>query len=253
VVTRLGFGGAGQGGRFGGWFRIIEGRDVLAAGGNVADFGDLAAAFAVPGGVVGDGGGEAIDIAVVHAEGGGDEDGVVDFEVGGAFAAGRGDIAGGDAAPAFLDFSGDDEESFELGRNAGFVGSALDAVNESFVAAEMSRGDGAVDGLAVVAVVLRGDVGGDEFASTRRERAWAAKEDFDELVHGSSGLRAKGEEAANAGQVVRDGNVGHGDPPGEMLSGRMRIVQTGEAAQREAKNDFSFKKRTYLINDWHSI
>ena len=36
---------------------------------------------------------EAVDVTIIHAEGGGDQDGVMDLAVGGAFVAGFGDVS----------------------------------------------------------------------------------------------------------------------------------------------------------------
>jgi len=84
-------------------------------------------ALAVEDGVVGLDGGEAVDVAVVHAEGSGDEDGVVDFEVGGAEAARVGYVVGGHVFAAVLDFGGDDEERFEFVGNVRVLEITLDA------------------------------------------------------------------------------------------------------------------------------
>ena len=57
---------------------------------------------------------EAVDVAVEHAEGGGDEDGVVNLDVGRSGVAGFGDGFGGDVFAAALDLAGDVEESLQL-------------------------------------------------------------------------------------------------------------------------------------------
>src|SRR5271170_7567474 len=57
-------------------------RQILLADGYVAFAGDELAAFAIHRFVFGLPGGESVDVAVEHAERGGDQDGVVDFEIG---------------------------------------------------------------------------------------------------------------------------------------------------------------------------
>jgi hypothetical protein len=53
-------------------------------------------------------GGEAVYVAVVHAEGGGDQDGIVDLAVGCAELAGGFYISSSDVLASLLDFAGDD-------------------------------------------------------------------------------------------------------------------------------------------------
>ncbi len=85
----------------------------------------------------------------------------------------------------------------------------LDLFDEGFVAVEASGGYGAVDGLAVVAVVLRGDVGCDELALAGGEGVGGVEEDVDEIVEGAGGLRAEGHRAADAGEIGGEIDVGH--------------------------------------------
>jgi len=66
--------------------------EVLFADGDISIAGDTAAALAVEGFIVGLVGSEAVDVAVVHAEGGGNEHGVVNLEVGCTVSAGGLDI-----------------------------------------------------------------------------------------------------------------------------------------------------------------
>src|ERR1700723_1090583 len=144
------------------------GGQIFLAYGDVAVAGNTASAFAIEGFVVGLHRGQAIYITVIHAKRSGDEDGVVNLEVGRAVLAGGFDIAGFD---------------------------------ESLVAAEVSGSDGAVDAVTVVCAVAAGDEGGDEFALPAAESAGAAQQHLDEVIEGTRGFRAEGHGTANAGKV----------------------------------------------------
>ena len=86
------------------------GRRLLGRTHAVAFLGEVLAHLRVHGFVVRLPGGESVDIPVVHAEGCGDEDGVVDLEIRCAEAAGTIDVAGSDVPAALLDFSCDGEQ-----------------------------------------------------------------------------------------------------------------------------------------------
>src|SRR5579862_5996374 len=108
---------------------------VFFADFDIAVAGNAGAAFAIEGFVDGLPGSEAVDVAVVHAEGGGDQDRVVNFEIGGAFAAGGFDVRGGDEFAVLLHFAGNRQQGFELGRNGGLHEIGLDLLDQRFVAA----------------------------------------------------------------------------------------------------------------------
>ena len=57
---------------------------------------------------------ETVDIAVVHAECGCDQNGIVDLEVGGAFDSGLRNIFGGDVFSALLHLRGDGQQAFSF-------------------------------------------------------------------------------------------------------------------------------------------
>jgi hypothetical protein len=76
-------------------------------------FSTLAINFGIRGGP----GSQSVDVAVVHAEGCGDEHGVVDLLVGGAFPTCALDIFGRDLLAALLHFAGDRKQRLELVRN----------------------------------------------------------------------------------------------------------------------------------------
>lgn len=117
-------------------------------------------------GIVARPGVETINVTIAHTEHGGDEDGVVNLKVGCAFT-GALNVFGRDAFAALLHLASDLEKGFQLSRDFGVFEVALYRDNESFVAVEVMSGDGSVDGLAIAAIILRRDVGGDEFALAR--------------------------------------------------------------------------------------
>ena len=67
--------------------------------------------------------------------------------------AGACDVGVGHACAAFGDFAGDDEQRLQLVGDGGVLCIALDIHDELLVATEMVRGDRAVNGLTVAAVV----------------------------------------------------------------------------------------------------
>ena len=60
---------------------------------------------------------QSIDVTVVHAEGGGDQHGVVDLDVGCTLFAGMSHIIRGYVLPALLYLACDDEKSLQLSRD----------------------------------------------------------------------------------------------------------------------------------------
>src|ERR1700761_4521474 len=92
----------------------------------------------------------------------------------------------------------------------------LDLFDEGFIAVEACGGNGAVDGLTVVAVVLGGDIGGDEFALAGREGVWGVEKDFYEIVEWPRGFGAEGHCAADAGETFGKFDVCHGSVPFRM-------------------------------------
>ena len=166
--------------------------------------GDERRALAVEVGIVGRPGGQPVDVAVAQAEHGGDEHGVVNLEVGGAELARARDVGCRDLLAACRGLAGDDEQRLELVGDGGVFRIALHAHDELFVAVQVVRGDGAVNRLAVAAVVLRRHERRDELALARRERVRAAQQHVDQLVERLGRLRPKGHRPANAGQIRRE-------------------------------------------------
>ena len=140
---------------------------------DVSVAGDSLAPLAVHGFVVRLPGAKSVDVAVEHAKGGGHEDGVVDLEVGCSGGAGVGDVFGSNVLAAFLHLGGYDEQSLQLLRDVGVLEIRFDALDEILVAVEAGGGDVAVAGLAIVAVVEVGDVGGDKLALAGRSECGA--------------------------------------------------------------------------------
>jgi hypothetical protein len=86
----------------------------------------------------------------------------------------------------------------------------LDFLDQVLIAVEMMCRDGAMDGLAVLAIVLCGDVGSNQFPLARRERMRASQQHLDELAERLCGLRAERHGAPYAWQVGRKRDVCHG-------------------------------------------
>ena len=112
-------------------------------------------------GIFGLPGSQSVDVAVVHAECGGDEDGVVNLQIGCALFAGVRDVVGGDVLSALLDLACDGEEGLELVGDLRLMEVAFDLFDQAEVFGEVSGGCGSVAGLAEEAVVATGDVGRD--------------------------------------------------------------------------------------------
>jgi len=105
----------------------------------------------------------------------------VDFQVGCTLPAGLDNVFGGDLLAALLDMTGDVEERFEFGRDRSGEGIALDLLDQLlllFSGAQIMRSYGAMDGLAIAAVVLSRDIGSDEFPLGERKGAGAAHENL---------------------------------------------------------------------------
>src|ERR1700683_5872515 len=120
-------------------------------------------AFAVPFGISGSPRSQAIDVAVAHAENRGDQYGVVDFLVVGAFVTCALDIFGGDVLTALLYFAGYGEQRLLLVRDGRGLEVAFYLSYQGFVVPEIVSGGSSVYSLTKIAVVLGGDVGRDHF------------------------------------------------------------------------------------------
>ena len=172
--------------------------------------GDEGRALTVEGGIVGSPGREPVDVAVAEAEHGGDEDRVVNLEVGGAVLAGTRHVRRRDVLAACRGLPGDHEQRLQLVRDGGVLRVGLHAHDEIFVAVQMVGGNGAVDRLAVPAVVLRRHEGRDELALARRERVRPSQQHVDQLVQRLGRLRPEGHRAANSRKIGRQRDVWHG-------------------------------------------
>ena len=211
-----------------------SGRLAGDAGGlSVAVFSEVLAHFRVHGFIAGLPGGEAVYVAVEHAEGGGNQDGVVNLDVGGVFGAGAGDVFGGDIFAAQPDFAGDREERFEFGGDGRGGGIGGDAFDDGGVTCEVGGGGGSVAGGAEEAIVLRGDVGGNQFAFSKRQWTWQVEELMGEVAQGPGGLGAEGEAAGDSGDSFRERDVGHQRAPvraGSEAAASMAAAVAGSAA-----------------------
>ena len=136
--------------------------------------GDLAGALAVGLGARRRGGAEAVDHAVVHAEGGRDQHGELGVRVARAGRERALDVAARDGARVAPDAARDLDERGELGREA-LRAAGLDAVDEvgdagGAVAAQQLRRERAVRVHAVEAVVAGRHRGRDQLALGARDR-----------------------------------------------------------------------------------
>src|SRR5262249_37491112 len=136
----------------------------------------------VRGGVVGGDGGQAVDVAVVHAERGGDQDGVVDLHVGGAGVAGGGDQVGGDLQAAALDRAGDGQQRAQLRGDRGLRGVGPHLVHQGHPLGQLGGGERGVRGGAEHAVVAARDVGGDQLPLAPAEGVLAAQQHLGQVV-----------------------------------------------------------------------
>ena len=178
--------------------RVAPG-EVLFAYRDISVAGHAAAALAIEGFVVGLVGAETVDIAVVHAEGRGDQHGIVNLNFGCAMLARGFDIGTGDQLAILLDLTRNDQQRLELGADVGLREVGLDLLHQRLVAAQVGRGNGAVNAVAIVGAVAAGDVGGDQLALAAAERAGPGEQDFDEGVQRPCRLWTEGHGAANAG------------------------------------------------------
>jgi hypothetical protein len=103
---------------------------------------------------------QTIHIAVAKTEKRGDQDSIVNLRIGCAQITGARDVLSGYILAAELNLAGDSEQSFQFFRYFSVFEIRFYALDQVFVAAQTVRGDGAVNGLAVGAIVLRGNIGG---------------------------------------------------------------------------------------------
>ena len=119
-------------------------------------------------------------------------------------------VGRGNKLSILLHFARNDKERFQLGTDVGLREIGLDLLDERFVTAEMSRGDGAMNAGAKEGAVAARDIGGDEFAFAFGEGAGSGEKYLDDLVERLCGLRAKRHGAADTDVFGRKRNVRHG-------------------------------------------
>ena len=92
--------------------------------------------------------------------------------------------------------------------------------DQSLIATEMTSSDGAVAGLAVVAIILGRNVGADEFAIGGTQRIRLMQKDFRQLAERRGGLGTERHGSAYAGKPIGKFNVRHGfySPQGDGKS-----------------------------------
>ena len=173
-------------------------------------FGDECGALAVEIGIVRRPCRQAVDVAVAEAEHGGDEHGVVNLEIRRPERASTCDVCRGHQPAALGRLAGDDQQRLELVGDGRAFRIALDVEHQRLVAAEVVRGDRAMDRLAVAAVVARRHVGRNQLALAGRERVRSAQQHVNQLVERLGGLRPKGHRTPDPGQVFLQLDVCHG-------------------------------------------
>ena len=154
-------------------------------------------------------GGQTVHVAVVHAERGRDQDGVVDFLVGGARRSCPRHILGRDVLPALLHLSGNRQECLELGRDVGRVDVRLDLLNPREFRPEVRRRRGPVRQRAEAAVVARRHVRRDELALRGRQAVRSPEQHLGQLTHGPGRLRADGKRPHDPRQSLRQRDMRH--------------------------------------------
>ena len=152
---------------------------------------------------------EPVDVAVEHAEGGGDQHRVMDLDVGCALAAGGGHVVGGDRAPVDLDLGGDREQRAQLVADRSARRVALHLLDQGHPSLELHRGEGAVRRLAERALVQIRDVGGDQFALAPAQGVLVAKQNLGEVAERPGGLGAECESAPDSGDPFGQVDVWH--------------------------------------------
>jgi len=152
---------------------------------------------------------QAIYVAVEHAEGSRDQNGIVNLFVGGSFLACPFDIFRYDVLATFLNLAGDREQRFQLvGDFRGGV-VPLDAIDQIVISAQVFGGGSAVRELAETAIILRRDVHCDHFAFGRRQGVRPAQKDLHELAQRLGAFRTDCHRTENAGRAFGYLNVCH--------------------------------------------
>jgi hypothetical protein len=154
---------------------------------------------------------QTVDVAVEHAERRRNEDGVVNFPVRCAFAAGCLDVDGRDVLAALLHLDRDRQEGAKLLRDwcAGVI--AFHGVDERIIATEMMRSGGAVARLAEMTVVARRHERRDGLALAAGQSVGPAQQHFGKLAQRFGGLGTECETAGDARKSLRESDVRHGD------------------------------------------
>ena len=153
--------------------------------------------------------GQSVHVAIAHAEHGGDEHRVVDLEIGRAVLTRSRDVGRRDVLAPFGRLPRDDEQRLELVGDGGLLGIRLDARDELFIAMQMVRRNGAVDRLAVPAVVLRRHERRNQLALAWGERVRTSQEHVDDFVQRLCGFGPERHGAADSRQPRWKRDVRH--------------------------------------------
>jgi hypothetical protein len=175
---------------------------------------------------------EAVDVAVAQAEHRGDEHGVVNLEIGGTGLTGPRDMVGLHMPAAAGREPGNRQQRLQLLRHRRLLRVRLDPEHQVLGALQVVRRDGAVNGLAVSALVFSRHVGGNQLALAGRERVRAAQQDVHEFVEGAGGLGAECHRAADARQAGRQVDVSHAEITPVCNHARPAPVPGGGAPRR---------------------
>src|SRR5262249_40579585 len=127
---------------------------------------------------------------------------------GGAVRSGARDVGLRNLLAAVRDVASDDEQRLQLVGDGSVLRIALD-FDDDLRVAEMVRGDRAVNGLAVAAVVMSWHERRYQLTLPGRERLRPPQQHVDQFVERLRGFRPECHRPANAGQSFSEWNVSH--------------------------------------------
>src|SRR5215469_7951944 len=154
---------------------------------------------------------ESIHIAVVHAERRRNENRIVNLQIGRAFAPGSVYVFRGYEFAVALHLARDCQQCFQLWRHRRAFEVRL-YLAYYVVSAQVTGCSRAVAGLAKIAVVLRRNVGRNQFALTGREAVGLMQQLMGQVAHGLRCLWSKGECTADSRQTFGKCDMCHSSP-----------------------------------------
>src|SRR5581483_1173303 len=152
---------------------------------------------------------QAIHVPVVHAEGCCDQNRIVNLDIRCAQAARVGHIFSCYMLASALHFTCNHKQSLQFFRNISVQKISLDAAHQLLIAIQMGCGNGAMDRLAVMAIVQIRHVSRDQLAFPGRKTVGSAQENFNEVIQWAGRFRAKRHRTANSRLAFRQGNMRH--------------------------------------------